>query len=402
LEALKHLPESRRSIEKAVDIRIDLGPALIAKGGFASIEVEANYTRARELCAELGDMPQLFPILWGLARMHDVRGEPKIGRDLGKELLRLAGKAQDPALLLQAHHELWANLTELGELTSAWKHLEQGFALYDRQKHNQHAFLYGGHDPGVCCRYHAADVLWLLGYPEQALSKSRESLALARELSHASTTATALSFAACFEQRLGEGQAVQARLEEGVSLSTERGFLPRQTQANFLQAWLLVEQGHHDAGIAQMSAILSAERAKGVSGRWNMQFSALLADAHKQARHSLEGLNVINDALNRASQTDCRLYEAELHRIKGELLLAQADADERQAETCFQNAVQVARRQSAKSLELRAAMSMSRLWQRQGKKEEAKNLLSEVYGWFTEGFDTTDLKQAKLLLEELA
>jgi predicted ATPase/class 3 adenylate cyclase len=401
LEALKHLSESRRTIEKAVDMRVDLGPALIAKGGFASIEVEANYTKARELCERLGDTPQLFPVLWGLARMHDVRGEPKVGRDLGKQLFSVAGKAQDPALLLQAHHELWANFTELGELTSARTHLEQGFALYDRQKHNQHAFLYGGHDPGVCCRYHAADVLWLLGYPEQGSSRSRESLALARELSHASTTATALSFAAWFEQRFGERQAVQARLEDGISLSTERGFLPRQTQTNFLQAWLLVEQGHQDAGISQMSKILSTERVKGVSGRWNMQFAALLAEAHRQTGQSIEGLKIVTEALARAQQTECRYYEAELHRIKGELLLAQADADEQQAETCFQNALQVARRQHAKSLELRAAMSMSRLWQRQGKRAEAKNLLAGVYGWFTEGFNTADLKQAKALLEEL-
>jgi predicted ATPase len=374
---------------------------LIAKGGFASIEVEANYTKARELCERLGDMPQLFPVLWGLARMHDVRGEPKVGRDLGKELLSVADKAQDPALLLQAHHELWANFTELGELTSARTHLEQGFALYDRQKHNQHAFLYGGHDPGVCCRYHAADVLWLLGYPDQALGRSRESLALARELSHASTTATALSFAAWFEQRFGERQAVRARLEEGISLSTERGFLPRQTQASFLQAWLLVEQGHQEAGIAQMSKILSTERVKGVSGRWNMQFAALLADANRQTGQSIEGLKVVTEALARAQQTECSYYEAELHRIQGELLLAHTDADEQQAEICFQNALKVARRQNAKSLELRAAMSMSRLWQRQGKKVEAQNLLAGVYRWFTEGFDTADLKQAKALLEDL-
>jgi len=152
---------------------------------------------------------------------HAARGELW---DKAVEYLHLAGKAQDPALLLQAHHELWANFTELGELTSARTHLEQGFALYDPRKHNQHAFLCGGHDPGVCCRYHAADVLWLLGYPDQALGRSRESLALARELSHASTTATALSFAAWFEQRFGERQAVQGHPSldgEGIFTSTD-------------------------------------------------------------------------------------------------------------------------------------------------------------------------------------
>jgi predicted ATPase len=169
-----------------------------------------------------------------------------------------------------------------------------------------------------------------------------------------------------------------------------------------LQAWLLVEHGRQEAGIAQMSQILSTERVKGVSGRWNMQFAALLADAHRQTGQSIEGLKVVSEAIARAQRTECGYYEAELHRIKGELLLAHTDADEQQAETCFQNALKVARGQNAKSLELRAAMSMSRLWHKQEKKAEAQKLLADLDVWFTEGFDTADLKEAKALLEELS
>jgi len=401
LEALKHLPEDHQTIEKTINIRVDLGPALIATSGFPAPEVEENYTRARVLCERLGETLQLFPVLWGLARMHDTRGELKQGRVLAEQLLDLAERVQEPALLLEAHHELWANLSALGELTIARLHVERGFALYDPQKHRQHAFLYGGHDPGVCCAYHAAEVLWQLGYPDQALQKSRDSLIMARELSHPSTMSSALSFAAWFHQCRGDRQAVNAHVEENMALATEQGFSPRRAQADFLRGWLLVEQGDSETGITQMSRLLVSQQARGVSGRWIAHCAALLAEVLRKSGRISDALNVATEAIARTQQSGGRYHEAELHRIKGELLLAQTAADEQQAENCFQQAIRVARSQSAKSLELRAAMSMSQLWQRQGKKAEAQKLLGEVYGWFTEGFDTADLKQAKALLEEL-
>jgi predicted ATPase len=402
LEALKHLPENHSTIEKAINIRVDLGPALVSTKGFPATEVEENYTRARVLCEQFGETPQLFPVLWGLARMHDTRGELRIGRGLGEQLLTLARRVQDPALLLEAHHELWANLSALGELTAARTHTEQGFVLYDPQQHKHHAFLYGGHDPGVCSGYHGAEVLWLLGYPDRALQRSRESLALARELSHPSTMANVLFFAAWFHQHRGEWQTVQARVEEGLTLATEHGFSRWLAQATFLQGRLLVERGQKEAGITQMVAALATERAGIGLARWNALFAALLAEAYGKTERTSEGLKVVNEELANARVTECCCYEADLHRIKGELLLTQNAADEQHAEACFHDALKIARGQSAKSLELRAAMSLSRLWQSQGKKAEAQNLLAEVYGWFTEGFDTADLKQAKLLLEELA
>jgi class 3 adenylate cyclase/predicted ATPase len=401
LEVLGHLPQDQQTIKEAIDIRVDLGPALIATKGFPATEVEKNYSHARELCEQLGETPQLFPVLWGLARMHDTRGELRLGRDLGEQLLKFAQRAQEPALLLEAHHESWANLSMLGELSSAWTHLEQGFALYDPQKHKHHAFLYGGHDPGVCCGYHAAEVLWLLGYPDHALRRSRESLALARELSQPSTMTIALFFAAWFHQHRGEGQVVQARVDEGMTLATEQGFSRWQAPAAFLQGWLLVEQGHQEAGITQMIKTLATEQAIAPLGR-NAHWAAVLSEAYKKAGRTLDGLKLLDKAVATGQQSECRYYEAELHRIKGELLLEQATADEQQAEACFQNALKVSRSQSAKSLELRAAMSMSRLWQRQERKPDARRLLGDIYGWFTEGFDTADLKQAKLLLHELA
>jgi predicted ATPase len=402
LGAVKHLPEDHFTIERAINIRVDLGPALISTKGFPATEVEENYTRARVLCEQFGETPQLFPVLWGLARMHDTRGELRIGRDLGEQLLTLAQRVQDPALLLEAHHELWANLSALGELTAARMHTEQGFALYDPQQHKHHAFLYGGHDPGVCSGYHGAEVLWLLGYPDLALRRSRDALSLARELSHPSTMANVLFFAAWFHQHRREWQIVQARVEEGMALATEHGFSRWLAQATFLQGRLLVERGQKQAGIAQMVEALATERAGIGLARWNALFAALLGEAYGKSEQTSEGLKIVNEELANASVTECCCYQAELHRIKGELLRRETAADEQQAEACFQNALNVACGQSARSLELRAALSLSRLWQKQGKKDEARRLLAGIYGWFTEGFDTADLRQARTLLEELS
>jgi predicted ATPase/class 3 adenylate cyclase len=402
LEVIKHLPEGKQTTEKAVNIRIDLGPALIAAAGFAAPEVEENYRRARELCEQLGDTPKLFPILWGLARAHDVRGQLNVGRELGEQLLQIAQQSQEPGLILEAHHELWANLSVLGELTSALTHLNEGFSLYDPQKHRHHAFLYGGHDPGVCCGFHAAEVLWLLGYPDQALQRSQDALALARELAHPSTLDTALSFTAWFHYHRGDGQSVRARVEEGMTLATEKGFSRARTQVTFLQGWLLVEQGHEAVGMAQMCKVLASERDRGGSVRWNGPYAALMAEVYRKAGQAVDGLRVLNDALARVHQTECRYFEAELHRVKGELILTHTAADEDHAERCFTEAIRVSRLQQAKSLELRAVMSLSRLWQRQGKTAEAQQLLGDIYGWFTEGFDTADLRRARTLLEELS
>jgi predicted ATPase/class 3 adenylate cyclase len=401
LEALGHLPETRETLERAIAVRIDLGPALIATTATTAQEVEQTYIEARAICERLGDTPQLFPVLWALARIHDSRGELNMGRELGEQLLNLAGRAQEPALLLEAHHELWANLSALGELTSAWTHLEQGFALYDPQKHRHHALLYGGHDPGVCCGYHAAVVLWLLGYPDQALKRSQDSLTLARELSHPYSTTHALFWAAWLHQCRGEAEVVQARVEEGMTLATQHGFPRWVGRGTVMRGWLLFEHGQKEAGIIQMLEGMTLRR-RAAAVRDDTYYAVLLGEAYRKAGQSVQGLNVVTGALAKTGQTESGTYEAELHRIKGELFLSQVVADEKQAESCFQRAIDVARVQKARSWELRAAMSLTRLWQRQGKKTAARDLLTEIYNWFTEGFDTADLKQAKALLEELA
>ena len=394
LEALRHLPESRQTLEQAINIRVDLGPALIAIGGYSAPEVESVYTHARELCERLGETPQLFPVLWGLARVYDHR-DLNMGREMGEQLLALAERVREPALLLEAHHERWANLFSLGELTSALTHTERGIELYNPQEHRQYAFLYGGHDPGVCGLRHAAMTLWLLGYPDQALERSRDALALAQKLSHPYSLVHALFYSAWVHQQRGERQAVDERIGAAVTLATEQGFTRWVLQGAVLQGWLLAQHGKGQEGILKM-------RQGATVVREQSYYAVPLAEAYGKEGQSEEGLRVISEELARVHKIGERFYEVELYRIKGELLLKKPVTDEEQAEGCFQKALEVARSQSAKSLELRATMSLSRLWQKRGKQKEARQLLAEIYSWFTEGFDTADLKVAKALLEELA
>jgi predicted ATPase len=273
-------------------------------------------------------------------------------------------------------------------------------ALYDPQQHRSHAFLYG-QDPGVSCRCFAALPKWVLGYPDQALQSIHEAMALAQELTHPFSLALALYVAAVVHQFRREAQAVQERAEALIALSTEQGFPHWLAYGNILRGWALTAQGEGTEGIAQIHQGLAAYSAV----RGNLQrpyFLAMLAEAYGKVGQPEEALTVLVEALAIVDNTGERYWEAELHRRKGELVLIQQGLKVEEAEECFRQALNIARRQQAKSLELRSAMSLSRLWQQQGKQEEAHQLLAEIYGWFTEGFDTVDLKEAKVLLEELA
>ncbi len=407
LGALGHLPENRDTLEQAIAIRIDLGPALRTIKRSSDPEVEQTYTEARELCQRLGDTPQLFPVLWGLCRVYHSRGELDKSREVGEQLLSLAQSMQDSALILEAHHTQWSTFFNLGELLSTKEHVERGRVLYDPQQHHQLTFVYGGHDPGVCCGVIAARALWLLGYPDQALQRSREALSLGRDLSHPFSLAFALFWAALVHQFRGEREAVQGPTETAIILATEQGWPRWEMLGNVLRGWVSVEQGYIEQGIGQIRQGLAGEASAA-----DMQAArAISAEAYGKAGKPEEGLTVVAEALAIAHKTGVCFYEAELHRIKGELLLAQEGRNQNakgkreevsEAEGCLKKAIEVARSQSAKSLELRAVMSMSRLWQKQGKTEEARQMLAEIYGWFTEGFDTADLKEAKALLEELS
>jgi len=273
-------------------------------------------------------------------------------------------------------------------------------ALYDPQQHRSHAFVYG-QDPGVACQSFAAWPIWVLGYPDQALQSVNEALTLAQELTHPFSLAYALTMAAVVYQFHREAQAVQERAQELIALSTEQGFPLWLAYGTVLRGWALTALGERSAGITQIHQGFSIHRATGAEVE-KPYFLALLTEAYGKVGQPEEGLTVLGEALAIVENTGGRSWEAELHRLKGELLLIRERQKVWEAEESFKNGLDIARRQQAKSLELRAAMSLSRLWQQQGKQEEAHQLLAEIYGWFTEGFDTADLKEAKVLLEELA
>jgi predicted ATPase len=367
--------------------------------------VEQAYARAQELCQQVGEAPQHFRVLWGLWRFYNNRAEYPRARALGEQLLRLAQQVHDAALLLEAHHALWATLVLIGEFAAAQAHLEQGRALYDPQQHHAHTWLYGGHDPGVCALFHAALSLWILGYPDQALQRLREALTLAQDLAHPPSLAPALDFATMLHQSRREHQATHERAEALMALATEQGFAMYVAQATIMRGWALVAQGQGAVGTAQMRQGLTAYQATG-SERQRPYYLALLAGAYGSLGQTAEGLSLLAEVLAPVDRPGEYGWAAELYRLQGELLLAQAGArqqvPEAEAETWLQRALDVARRQEAKSLELRAAMSLARLWQEQGKRAEAHALLAPIYGWFTEGFDTADLQDAKALLEALA
>jgi len=400
LEVLMTMPDTPERARQELDLQITLGPVLMAVKGFASLDTEQTYARARELCQQVGETSQLFPVLYGLWRFYMLRAELQTTRELAEQLFTLAQRTQESALLLEAHRVLGSTLFWLGEIAPAQANSEQGVALYDPQHHSFHAFVYG-QDPGVACKTFVALSIWVLGYPDQALQSIHKALTLAQELNHPFSRAFALNWAATIHQYRREAQAVRERAETVIALSTEQAFPFWLAFGTILQGWALAVQAERKEGIAQIHQGLTAYRATG-SELHRPYFLSLLSEAYEKVGQLEEGLSVLGEALAIVENTGERNWEAELYRHKGKILLMQQGQKAEEAEECFQKALDIARRQQAKSLELRAAMSLSRLWQQQGKKEEAHKILAEIYAWFTEGFDTEDLKEAKGLLEELA
>jgi TOMM system kinase/cyclase fusion protein len=403
LALLKTLSDTPEHAQQELALHIALGAPLMALQGLSAPEVGRVYARVWELCQQIQETSELVPVLVGLWRFYLLRGEHQTARALAEQLLQLADSIQDPALLLEAHRPLGQTLFDLGEFVPARAHLDQAIALYDPQQHRSNVFRYG-HDARVACLCHVSKALWCLGAPDDALQRGHEALTFAWELSHPQSLAFALFFTAMLHQFRRERPAVQERVEALMALSTEQGFPYWLAMATILQGWVLAEQGEGEAGIAQMRQGLSAYHAVG-SELWRPYFLASLAQAYGEAGQAEEGLTALAEALATVARTGERWWEAEVYRVQGELFLQQA-ADRghqaEEAEACFQQALAITRHQQAKSLELRAATSLARLWQRQGKRTEAYDLLAPIYGWFTEGFETADLQEAKALLAALA
>jgi predicted ATPase len=287
----------------------------------------------------------------------------------------------------------------VGDPQAARSHGEQGMRLYEREEHRSLAFLFGGHDPGVCCRMHSGMALWFLGYPDRARECSRTGLAMARELSHVQTIVGELPLGGIINQLCGDVVAVHEIAESLTSLSTEHGFPQWLAFGNILNAWVLA-QNRGESPSARLRRAINEYRA--AYEQYVPYFLTLLAAIQSRYGELTEGLDTVASALGLTGERGSRLLDPELLRLKGELLIARDPRAKADAEVAFCQAMDIAQRQNSKSWELRAAMSMARLWRDQGKQNEAHELLASVYGWFTEGFDTLDLKQAEALLDELA
>ncbi|QQX89641.1 AAA family ATPase (plasmid) [Cupriavidus necator] len=405
LALLERLPDTPERVQQELSLQLDIGPAWMAARGYGAPEVEATYTRALALCEQVGDPSQLFSVQMGLRTYYQLRADYATAKVLGERLLGLAENTQNPGMLMQAHFLRGVTLFRLGELGMAHTHVQQSVTLHDAEPLDGETFLHGRDHPGMQGRRILALILWYLGYPDQAIKRSQEALILARA-SHPLGLAHTLAVTTELHQLRHEAQLAMDCAEATVTLATEQGFPLHLAWGTILQGWALAELRHSAEGIARILRGLTAYQATGAQlGR--SYFLALLAETYGNAGQAEAGQNTLVEAMAMLDRTGERYYEAELHRLKGELLVhesgARADgsAGDERAEVCFRKAIAVARDQRAKSLELRAALSLARLWQRQGKTAAARQMLAEIRGSFTEGFDTADLWQAKVLLERL-
>jgi predicted ATPase len=309
----------------------------------------------------------------------------------------VAQRAHDPALAVLAHYTLGATWFYLGALPAARQHLEESIAGYTPDQRHPLTFR---QDPWVTCHYYGAWTRWLLGYPAQALARVQEALALTHALAHPYSLANSWGYAALVAQFRRDVPAVHEQAEAAVARSTEHGLPLWAPIGMSLRGWALGMQGQGEAGMAQVRQGITAYRATGAA-QFVPYLCTLLADVATHLGHLEDGLQALAEAHTLVEQQEERWWEAEVCRLRGVVLLRQPGTPQEHAETWLWRALDVARHQQAKSLELRAAMSLARLWQRQGKRADAHELLAPIYGWFTEGFDTADLQEARGLLEEL-
>jgi predicted ATPase len=405
LEAIRHfehglatlagLAEGPARDRREIELQLARGPSLFTVGGFTSTEAAQAYTRARELAQRQGDPRQLFMAVNGLWQSANGAGQILDCRRLSGLLQQLTADNADLELRLQAHHSAWATCLFAGEPAAAREHSEAGRRLYDPDRHRLHHQRYGGHDPGMCARYLGAQVEWLLGYPDQALALGGEALALAERIAHPFSLAIALQYNSMLHLDRREPELALQRLGAAETLTTEQrlGFV---LEPQLLRGAALTAQGALQEAVACLREGLAGRNG---STRLRCYGLARLAAALICQGELRAALAAARNGLSTGEKTGHRQWDSELHRLQGIALSGLNKLDEGQ--DALEEAMRTARKQQAKSYELRAATSLARLWGEQGRRGEARDLLTPVYGWFTEGFDTADLKEAKALLDDL-
>jgi DNA-binding winged helix-turn-helix (wHTH) protein/tetratricopeptide (TPR) repeat protein len=415
LEVLRSLPESPARVRQEITLRLILGASLMATKGFAAPEVAEVYDRARELCWQQGSSPELFGMLWSLGLFYIFSGEMQGALELAGQLLQLARDLEQPALVMEAHRAMGVTLVDLGRCREALAHLEEAARLYEASGRHAYA-VFIGHDCKVVSGCFAARALWALGYPDRALQRVQEALALARELSHPQTLVVATHFAAQLHQLRGEPLRARERAREVVAWADEYGLELWLAFGNIDLGWSEAELGESARGIERMRRGLAAYEATGAC-LWRPHFLGLLARALGKAGRVDEARAAVTEAVELAGRSGERYSTPELHRLKGELILrgsrpatagagtagkaeeAAAPGVSAEALGCFEEGLRTAREQDAKSWELRALTSVGRCLQEDGSPHDARRALRETYAWFEEGRETADLQEARMVLE---
>jgi predicted ATPase len=400
LALLATLPDNPERAQQELTLQLLLGELLMATKGMGTPEAGLAYDRAHVLCQQLGATTHRCRLLLGQTIFHTTQGRMGLAQTFRQQLLDLALCQSDPILVQERHVAVGAAALFRGDLIAARTHLEQSLELSAAQPPSAPTFAGGVYSKVASLIWLVRD-LWVLGYADQAQQRSQDALALAWQFDHAPSIAYAEYFAAMLAQYRRDVATTYAHADALMTFAITQGLTHRIGQGRVLLGWALAMEGDAAAGVQHIQKGLAAHQDTG-SKVARPYYLTLLAEAFGQASKPVAGLQVSAEALALVATTEERWWEAELSRLMRALQLQLPIPDVPQAEACFQRALDVARRQQAKSLELRAAMRLSRLWQHQGRRKEARQVLAEVYGWFTEGFDTADLQKAKALLEELS
>ena len=385
LALLATLPDTLQRTQHELDFLTTLGPALMATKGYAASEVVQAYTRARALCQQIGETPEHLPILWNLWLFYLARSEHQTAMELGVQCLQLAQSVQDTALLLEAHYAMGVSWFILGNSALACTHLERTIALYDPVQHHVLTYRYASLDPGIASLSIYAWALWMRGYPAQARVYLDKALSLAQHLAHPYTLARTLHYDTILGHLRRDATTVRAQADAAITMATAQRFPLGGASGPIMRGWAIAIQEHNPEGLVQIRQGLAMYQSIGAALH-RPHFLSMLAEAAGFLGQPEEGLATLEEALTLVEQTGERYYEAELHRQRGELLRlcapqshpAQGNREPHDVEMCFEQALEIAHRQQAKSWELRAAMSLSRLWQQQGKQAEAQALLAPL------------------------
>jgi len=396
---LNHLASSADRDQLELQFQIALAIPLTATRGYVAKEVEQAYIRAREVCLQARDPKHLLPVLHGLYRFYVVQGDNQQAHELGKEILGWAGKVEDPDYIMEAHRSLGLTQVFMGDFRQARAHNENGFAVYDMEKHHDHAFIYGA-DPGMIFLTMGSWALWNLGYPDQALNHTHQALELTEKRQHTYSRAFAVSVNANTLYNCGDWDACEKLSDEAMTLSTEHGFPFWLSWGTIMKGAVQIQRGCVAEGITLIEQEVQRFERAGV-GMGRPTHLAFLAAAHNQLGHHEQALKLLDEGFAIVENRQGDVNEAELHRLKGLVLLSIDPGNQAEAAACFRKAMEVAVRQDAMSLQLRAAMSLAELHRQQGKADEARSELSAVFDWFTEGFDTADLIAARKLQSQL-